>query len=79
MQSVELLGGRRSKEGYVKVHLSGSTSGTICPENWGLPEAMVVCRELGLKYADRATTVSSDTTGNILAIKDNVLLDVTCI
>lgn len=58
IESVELLGGRKAKEGYVKVHLKNSVSGTVCPQNWGLPEAMVVCRQLGLKYADRSTSVS---------------------
>ncbi|XP_067928127.1 lysyl oxidase homolog 3B-like [Watersipora subatra] len=56
IKSIELLGGRNPSEGYVNVHLSNSAAGTICPTGWGLPEAMVVCRELGLKFADRGTS-----------------------
>lgn len=45
-------------EGYVKVKLMSGRSGTICSDEWGLNEATVVCRELGLKYASRETQVS---------------------
>lgn len=53
--SINILGGRVKNEGYVKVKLMSGRSGTICSDEWGLNEATVVCRELGLKYASRET------------------------
>lgn len=59
IRDIELEGGRSAKEGYVKVHMADGSSGSICSDSWSIFDAMVVCRELGLHYADRATTVSA--------------------
>ncbi|XP_062376584.1 galectin-3-binding protein A-like [Sardina pilchardus] len=50
-----LVGGKSPSEGRVEVFHAGSW-GTICDDDWGIEEAQVVCRQLGLRGAISAET-----------------------
>ena len=57
---VRVSGGRRGSnmEGRVEVQPPGTNEwGTICGQTWGIREAMVACKHLGLGFARQNVSV----------------------
>ncbi|XP_029835472.2 lysyl oxidase homolog 2 [Ixodes scapularis] len=51
---VRLAGGRSRQEGRLEVYIPKRGWGVVCGDGWGVLEAMVVCRQLGMGYAQDA-------------------------
>uniref|UniRef100_A0A670ZUW1 protein-lysine 6-oxidase n=1 Tax=Pseudonaja textilis TaxID=8673 RepID=A0A670ZUW1_PSETE len=54
---IRLAGGRTSQEGVVEVRMPRGSAfhwGAVCGVHWGLNEAMVVCRQMGMGFASHA-------------------------
>ena len=69
--NIRLAGGSTSFEGRVEQYYAGSW-GTVCDVGWDLNAAKVVCRQLGLGRALRATTGSFFGRGNSRTVLYNV-------
>ncbi|XP_058056136.1 lysyl oxidase homolog 3A-like [Anopheles bellator] len=75
---LRLVGGRTEGEGRVEVRpvVEGAEWGSVCGDGWGLLEGNVVCRELGLGYANNA--VQTDFFSNGTAAPEVVLSGTEC-
>ena len=69
--NIRLAGGSTGFEGRVEQYYAGSWS-TVCDDGWDLNNAKVVCRQLGLGGAVRATTGSFFGRGTGRAFLTNV-------
>ncbi|KAG8509873.1 Scavenger receptor cysteine-rich domain-containing group B protein [Galemys pyrenaicus] len=69
--SVRLVGGTGPCQGRVEI-LHGGLWGTVCDDDWGLPDAAVVCRQLGCGSAVAATTNAFFGYGTGHILLDNV-------
>ena len=58
---VRLAGGRTHREGRLEIKLDNGVWGVACGDGWGVREAVVACRHLGLDYA--AAALSTDIFG----------------
>jgi len=58
---IRLAGGRTEKEGRIEMKFDDGDWGVACGDGWGVREAIVACKQLGLGYA--AATMSTSIFG----------------
>jgi lysyl oxidase-like protein 2/3/4 len=61
--NIRLQGGRLDEEGRVELSFDGGEWGVICGDGWGVREAMVACRQLGMTYL--AAAFATDIFGGV--------------
>lgn len=69
--TVRLIGGATSYQGRVEIFYDG-VWGTICHDHWEMPEANVVCRQLGFERASEALRSAAFGEGSGVIWMDNV-------
>ncbi|CAB4035420.1 lysyl oxidase homolog 2A-like, partial [Paramuricea clavata] len=67
LKEVRLVGGKNSSEGRVEVKINGEW-GTVCGDHWHVKSAMIVCRELGLNFAEK------NITGNEFGVGEKIVM-----
>ena len=65
-KQIRLHGGGDPFEGRVEVFHDGRW-GSVCADEWGIEEAMTVCRQLNLGYAGQAVT-KNNFGGDVLGV-----------
>ena len=68
---IRIQGGANPKEGRVEVFHEGQW-GTVCGDEWGIEEAMTVCRQLNLGFASKAVTHNNFTQTDLKVIMSGV-------
>ncbi|NP_999762.1 scavenger receptor cysteine-rich protein type 12 precursor [Strongylocentrotus purpuratus] len=68
---VRLVGGLNNREGRVEIFLNNQW-GTVCDDDWGTPDANVVCRQLGYPSGGSARSSAYFGRGSVPILLDNV-------